>query len=452
MQWLIHVSLNVFFRRVEVVGLENVPSDGAVLFCGNHPNSLLDPMLIMDRCGRTVRFAAADVLFENAVLRFFLTRLQAVPVSRRQDHKGSAVDNSKAFDVLFQVLADGAAMGIFPEGVSHQDADLSTFKTGPARIALGAKAAYTDRPICIVPVGLYYTNRNRFRSAAVVRFGAPIVVDQVRLSAWREDARAEVRRLTDAIEAGVRELAITADNWEIIRAVDVARRLYQPPRISLAARVELAHRFSRGYELVADEPSIRAFMLRALRYQEMLDAVGMTDTEVRDFGSLTQRVVRAVRIGFSLIVLVPLSLVGAPIHLPLALLLRWGGPRFAPRKDVIATTKFIVGVLLTLMLYGASISAVYWFYGWVWAVWLGAMLPLSGRAFIAVLARVRRLTQLSRLSLASLLVGSSLFRQLKTEREALVLEVDELVSTYLPADMNRLYAPVAERDPTTQED
>jgi 1-acyl-sn-glycerol-3-phosphate acyltransferase len=451
-RWLIHVSLNVFFRRIEVVGAENVPPEGAVLFCGNHPNSLLDPMLIMDRGGRTVRFAAADVLFDNAVLRFFLTRLQAVPVRRRQDHEGGAVDNQAAFDTLFQVLADGAAMGIFPEGVSHQESDLSTFRTGPARIALGAKAAYTDRPICIVPVGLHYTNRNRFRSAMVIRFGAPIVVDQVRLSAWREDERAEVRRLTDAIEEGVRDLAITAENWETIRALDVARRLYQPPRISLADRVELAHRFSRGYQVVAEEPTVRAFFGRALRYQGMLDAVGMTDGEVRDFGSHPQRFVRGLRLAFSLIVLVPLALIGAPIHLPLAVLLRWGGPRFAPRKDVIATTKFIVGVLLTVLLYALTISVVYWFFGWIWAIWTCAILPISGRAFIAVLSRVRRLTQLSRLSLASLFVGPSFFRQLHDERAELVEQVDQLISTYLPPDMNRMYAPVAEREPTTQEE
>src|SRR6185503_15315315 len=98
LQWLLRVATRVFYRRLEVVGLGNVPSEGQpILFCGNHPNSLIDPILITAHCGRIVHFAAKDTLFESPPLAFLLRRMGAVPVRRRMDHgEAAALDNDAA--------------------------------------------------------------------------------------------------------------------------------------------------------------------------------------------------------------------------------------------------------------------------------------------------------------------------------------------------------------------
>src|SRR4051794_18042292 len=137
---LLRVVVGVFFRQVEVVGLEHVPAEGPVIFAGNHPNSLIDPVLILVSCGRVVQFAAKDVLFRSRVLRPVLRALGAVPVARRSDHADAgeaSARNETAFATMFQVLAAGGAVGIFPEGLSHDAPQLAKLKTGAARIALG---------------------------------------------------------------------------------------------------------------------------------------------------------------------------------------------------------------------------------------------------------------------------------------------------------------------------
>ena len=70
--WFLRVVTKVFFRQIEVAGLEHVPKDGAVLFAGNHPNSLIDPILIITTCGRKVHFAAKDALFKGRIMRAVL--------------------------------------------------------------------------------------------------------------------------------------------------------------------------------------------------------------------------------------------------------------------------------------------------------------------------------------------------------------------------------------------
>ena len=116
---LLRLIVSVFFRQAQVVGAGQIPAEGeaAVIFAGNHPNSLLDPVLIVTTCGRTLHFAAKDVLFKGRLLRVVLRALGAVPIRRRQDHGDGAVDNQAAFESLFAVLAMGRSMGIFPEGM-----------------------------------------------------------------------------------------------------------------------------------------------------------------------------------------------------------------------------------------------------------------------------------------------------------------------------------------------
>ena len=61
-----------------------------MLFAGNHPNSLIDPILIITTCGRKVHFAAKDSLFSGRLMRAVLRGLGAVPINRRDDHDGDA--------------------------------------------------------------------------------------------------------------------------------------------------------------------------------------------------------------------------------------------------------------------------------------------------------------------------------------------------------------------------
>jgi len=438
-------ALQFYFRHIEVVGEDNVPQDGAVLFCGNHQNSLIDPMMIVCFSGRVVRFAAADILFSNPILGFFFRQLQAVPIRRRQDHGGETVDNSAAFDALHGVLRDGGAMGIFPEGISHRDSDLSTFKTGPARLALGAKVAHPDKKVYIVPCGLYYSSPNRFHSAALLQFGSPIEMTDARVAAHGVDEREAVRDLTDAVEEAVRALTVTAGDWETIHTLDAVRRLYQPDGIALADRVELARRFNRTFPQIKDEPDVAALLERMRRYMDMLKDLRLKDRELRRFADQKSRRIAAVKLGVSTAVLTPLAVLAAPVHVPLFLFIGWGGRRFSPRYDVIGTTKVVAGMLLTLMAYAAVGAGVFLWQGVEPAVWTVLGLPVLGAALVSWLHRVRSIFRLSRLAAARVVVGPGLFGRLASERAELREEVDAAISLHVPADMDRLFEPVSER-------
>src|SRR5713226_6651013 len=82
---LFGLALRVFFRRVEVDGAERVPRAGGVIFAVNHPNALIDPLLLLCFAPRPVSVLAKAPLFSMPVVGSFVRAFDSIPVHRSQD-------------------------------------------------------------------------------------------------------------------------------------------------------------------------------------------------------------------------------------------------------------------------------------------------------------------------------------------------------------------------------
>jgi glycerol-3-phosphate O-acyltransferase/dihydroxyacetone phosphate acyltransferase len=389
----LRLVVSCFFRNVEVVGLENIPQEGGVIFAGNHPNSLIDPVLVITQSNRPVHFAAKDVLFKSRFLRFFLTRLGAVPIRRRKDHKdklgegGKSLDNSAAFDALFEILADGKCMGIFPEGISHSKSQLTDFKTGAARIALGVREQYPDSTLSIVPVGLTYLHRHRVRSQVLLHFGEAIPVTDERVEDWKKEPKQASKELTERLEMALRGLTINAPDWEMMRVLHTARRLYKPNdvRLSLEEYAELTRRFAEGYLRAPEGHPVHQLKDELVEYQEGLDDLQLRDHDLLrelSMGEMFKRLLY--RFGYVLFLL-PLAIPGVVIHFPIIFSAVLAGDRLTAKKDVVATTKLVVSILTVPAMYLAMAGAVWLFASWQLSLFVLCWLPLTGYATLRVL-------------------------------------------------------------------
>ncbi|MBV8515970.1 MAG: 1-acyl-sn-glycerol-3-phosphate acyltransferase [Acidobacteria bacterium] len=187
---LARAGTSLFFDAIEIEGAP--PADGPLLVVANHTNGLVDGLVITAAIQRRVSLTAKSTLKKNPLLAAIIWLADAVPLYRRQD----AVDVAKNLDSFAAVrarLAGGGAVCIFPEGQSHSDASMREFKTGAARIALGCRGI----GLKIVPVGLEYDAKQRFRSSVIVRFGDAIDAD----------AFDDIHALTNELEARVGQLA-----------------------------------------------------------------------------------------------------------------------------------------------------------------------------------------------------------------------------------------------------
>lgn len=383
---LIQLITNTFFRRIDVVGEENIPTDGPVIFAGNHPNALMDGWLLMARCGRwPLHFMANAKLWKYRLLGRLLDATGAVPVYRHEEHEGE-VDNSKAFDKLYEVIERGDCMGIFPEGVSHTESQLTKLKTGAARIALSV-AERGNVKVTIIPCGLNYIHRHRFRSQVLIEFGEPIVVDGEWIDDFRNDARATVHKFTDYLAEALVAVTLNAPDWSTLRFVQAARRLYKPAAATLAPSeyVELNRRFVDAYLNMAEEPDMIDFRKAVDNYQSRLDVLGLKDYQLRTTVSMGKAFRRLTARTISLMLLLPVAIPGVLLHLPVGWLAAFVGDRFSYEEDDIATLKVFASMALLPILYLLAAFLIGNYFGAIWAIIAVVGLTISFSASIWVI-------------------------------------------------------------------
>ena len=67
---LLRVAFKLYFRSINVQGLERFPQQGPVLLVANHPNSLLDPAILTTLLPRPIHYGAAIVIFKGPFVRY----------------------------------------------------------------------------------------------------------------------------------------------------------------------------------------------------------------------------------------------------------------------------------------------------------------------------------------------------------------------------------------------
>jgi 1-acyl-sn-glycerol-3-phosphate acyltransferase len=249
----LRVMLRIFYRRIEVVGLENVREGRSVMFAVNHPNGLVDPLFVLCFAPRRVSFLAKAPLFRYPLIGWFARTLEAIPVYRKQDElQGS---NREMFARARETLARGGSIAIFPEGTTHSDPQLHPLKTGVARIALGASLPSLD----IVPTGIYYTEKQTFRSSALAVFGAPIAVQPEPES---EPSHQSVEALTKQVDEGLDTVTLQADSHAALDLIARAEDIFSGER-TLAEELEMRRRFVEGYHYLREHDPLRLAILEA---------------------------------------------------------------------------------------------------------------------------------------------------------------------------------------------
>jgi 1-acyl-sn-glycerol-3-phosphate acyltransferase len=279
---LARVTLGVFFRDIEVVGRTRVPRGAPLLIIANHVNNLIDPMLIMGYAGVRPRFLAKSTLWKHPIVAPALLLLGALPVYRRRD--GAPVArNIETFSRCRVELAESGTIAIFPEGYSHNEPGAVPLKTGAARIALEA-GAHGAPGLRVLPVGIVYEDKERFRSRVLVQVGEPI--DPAPEQAGYADApRDAVKALTARIAAGLESVTLPFASWEEARLIDRAVDLAvegDPTALPLSERWSLWRSFIARYaELEKSDPERAQRLVTALRaYDEARRRLGLRESDL----------------------------------------------------------------------------------------------------------------------------------------------------------------------------
>ncbi len=382
-----------YYPRIEVTGSELMPRAGPVLLVANHPNSLIDPVLLGIAAQRPVRLMAKAPLFAIPVFGRVLRALGMVPAYRGSDDAGQVGKNLESLAAAARRLAGGAVMGIFPEGRSHDAAQLALVRSGAARLALQAVALGAER-LRIVPVGLNYERKERFRSAVWIKIGRPI--DAARWLRMHDgDEHRAMRTLTQEIGARLRHCVTHLDDpaWEPL--LDELEALLPPAPGGRRAALGTLHRRQRAAATInhfhrTDPARAREAAARVDAHAASLRAAGVP-LDARIFALRGPRLLAVLlRDGVRLLAGGLVGLVGLLHHVfPYVLVRVIAGRTAGQGRMVVALSR----LLLSLPLYALWYAFVWWrmslyFLPWVAWTWL-ALMPSAGLVAVSAGRRWR---------------------------------------------------------------
>lgn len=175
----VYVNLGLFFtlKKIKVIGKENIPKKGAVIFIGNHQNALIDALLIPTTNKRTTFFLARASAFKNKLIKLLLSSVNMIPVYRIRDGIKTINKNYKTFEKCSDILKKKQTLEIFAEGEHHLKRRVLPLKKGFARIILGTLQKYPDLTIQIVPVGINYDHALKYPCSVSILYGKPILAN-----------------------------------------------------------------------------------------------------------------------------------------------------------------------------------------------------------------------------------------------------------------------------------
>lgn len=231
------------YRKVEVKGIENIPTDGAMIIAPNHCNTLMDALVILRSFkGRKVFGARAD-MFNNKFIGKIMTFIRILPMVRQRDGFRNVLKNHETTDIVVETLEHKVPFCIYPEGRHRPAHSLLPLGKGVFRAALTANAKFGDKmPVYIVPTGIEYGDYFRYHSTALVTYGKAINVTEFVKSHPVENEAQLFEPLKKELREGMAELItfIKDDEnlgakWELTKML---ARKKKPASCSLSARMQ----------------------------------------------------------------------------------------------------------------------------------------------------------------------------------------------------------------------
>jgi 1-acyl-sn-glycerol-3-phosphate acyltransferase len=197
-----------------VRNIAHLEHTGPKIIIANHPNTLMDAWLIGHVCREPIYYMAKSTFFNSPLKKWLLGKLNMIPINRRTDGSTQGVSNSDSFEACYRILEEGKTLVIFPEGTSIPELKLRELKSGTARIALEAeKRNHGKLDLKVIPVGLFYSQPEKFRSSVMVTVGKGMNVTD-HLSAYNENNSLASKQLTARFREHLERVLVTVENDE----------------------------------------------------------------------------------------------------------------------------------------------------------------------------------------------------------------------------------------------
>jgi len=279
-----------YYRQINVIGEENIPKKGPIIYATNHQNALMDAMAIVTTQKHQTIFVARADIFKKPFIIKILHFMRILPIYRKRDGGNSHDNNQETFEIVDQILRKGRVHGIMPEGLFNPYKRLGTLQKGIFRVALKAQEAYgTEGGVQIVPIGLNWQNPREFFKDVTIVYGKPIAVAEY-FSLYQENPAKAYVKMQERLSEEMRKLMIdirSETHYEIIENIretfgyDYAKATHRDPidpMQRLHAEQELVKKLDELSE--KNDPKIQMLEQTFPKYKAGLEQLRISSLEL----------------------------------------------------------------------------------------------------------------------------------------------------------------------------
>jgi 1-acyl-sn-glycerol-3-phosphate acyltransferase len=443
LQNIIKAALAIFFQKIEVRHRENIPGRGPVLLAVNHPDSQMDAFVLSSAIKRKVHYIAHAGLFANKWRAKLLRSCGVIPVSRKGSQTHKIDRNIDAFEECYDVLEKGGVIGIFPEGVSDIERRLRKIKTGAARIVLETERRNDySLGIKLIPVGLHFFSRSRFRSRVLVNVGRPIDLHPF-FSLNETDNGEAVNRLTAKIQDSLERLTVNVQHTELDRFVKDIESIY---RDELMTQTLADHKSSKkivtefvitqkiadcvSYFHEHDPQKVRDMEESIADYKRKLRCLHLKDIMVREKTDI-KKLFKAELAGITKAIAgFPVAVYGILNNFFPYRITEFIAKKFIDDRTKILMALMMGGGITFVLFYGAQFFLVWYLAGYLWAFMYLVSLPFSGFFSLGYIKEIRQIQE--RVSFSFFLfTNRHLIGKMRRTRNMLISEMNSCKDKYL---------------------
>jgi 1-acyl-sn-glycerol-3-phosphate acyltransferase len=436
-------SLSLFFARIGVRHGLNIPTSGPTVFVANHPSSTMDGLVLTTLTRRVVHYIGHAGLFKHRAKAWFLSSCGMIPVHRCPGEDEKRKSNIEAFQACYEALEKGGAISIFPEGISEEARHVHKLKTGAARIILEAERRNNYQlGVQVIPIGLNFFSRSRFRSKVLVNVGRPLELAPY-LAGNEEDNIKAVKDLTTEIQRRLEDLTVniphpelelmvkdleTVYRGELIKELRAEKHSTPPEVMEFVISQRMAECCEYYYERQPER--VRRTHRMIQEYLRKLKRFHLKDVMLRERTSLGQLLKKEIVNMGKTIVGFPLAVYGiVNNYLPYRITEQIARKFIQERTKIL--TALLLGGGLTFMVFHVVQTLIVWYFaGILWSIIYYISLPLSGFFALTYTRWIRE--ERERISFSFyLFTKRHLIGKMRLARRELISELDTIKSEYL---------------------
>lgn len=358
LKWYVPVGFRFFYRKVHIRGLENIPADSPLIFAINHQNAFMDAIVVASTTPRNPWFITRASVFRSSAARYWLQKLQMLPIYRFRDGHAEMKKNDEALEAVQNLLQQHEAILIFPEGNHNRNWALRPLQKGIARMAFSLEQQKNFRSgLKIVPVGLQYEDHLHSGSEFLISYGKPIATANFQQQFEEQPAKA-INALLHDLRESMLPLILHIEPTEKYDAIKSAVQNRAGRERDLKDR------------LFADQQ-----LIQALETQE-LSAIQAANSLPKNKSCTWQW---------------PLYFMSMLLHYP-----AWCLTRFVVKKTV-KDDHWTSSIKFAVMLFGAPVvyllqAMIGLLFGlsWPWLLGYAIALPLTGKLFVNMRGRCKK--------------------------------------------------------------